>query len=104
MVGLDCSIIMNPKVWVASGHVGGFSDPMVDCKACKGRFRADQICVLRIDSTDAVYDRSAKPMRNSTMRSSHKDRTPTSCSKKNAKKAASEGASKVLDRLPMDDA
>jgi glycyl-tRNA synthetase len=43
MVGLDCSIIMNPKVWVASGHVGGFSDPMVDCKTCKGRFRADQI-------------------------------------------------------------
>jgi glycyl-tRNA synthetase len=43
MVGLDCSIIMNPKVWVASGHVGGFSDPMVDCKECKGRFRADQI-------------------------------------------------------------
>src|SRR3954466_16367706 len=43
MVGLDCSIIMNPKVWVASGHVGGFSDPMVDCKACKSRFRADQL-------------------------------------------------------------
>src|SRR5919205_4523277 len=40
MVGLDCSIIMNPRVWVASGHVGGFSDPMVDCKKCKGRFRA----------------------------------------------------------------
>lgn len=47
MVGLDCSIIMNPKVWVASGHVGGFSDPMVDCKACKGRFRADQIAVTQ---------------------------------------------------------
>ena len=43
MVGLDCSIIMNPKVWVASGHVGGFSDPMQDCKACHGRFRSDQI-------------------------------------------------------------
>jgi len=43
MVGLDCSIIMNRQVWVASGHVGGFSDPMVDCKTCKGRFRADQI-------------------------------------------------------------
>jgi glycyl-tRNA synthetase len=42
MVGLDCSIIMNPQVWVASGHVGGFSDPMVDCRECKGRFRADQ--------------------------------------------------------------
>ncbi len=49
MVGLDCSIIMNPKVWVASGHVGGFSDPMVDCKACKGRFRADQLRVLELE-------------------------------------------------------
>jgi glycyl-tRNA synthetase len=48
MVGVDCSIIMNPQVWLASGHVGGFSDPMVDCKAdgCKGRFRADQIASL----------------------------------------------------------
>jgi glycyl-tRNA synthetase len=43
MVGVDCSIIMNPKVWEASGHVGGFSDPMSDCKFCKGRFRADQV-------------------------------------------------------------
>ncbi len=46
MVGLDCSIIMNPKVWEASGHIGGFSDPMVDCKECKGRFRADQVWVV----------------------------------------------------------
>ena len=46
MVGLDCSIIMNPKVWEASGHVGGFSDPMVDCRECKGRFRADQLTVV----------------------------------------------------------
>jgi glycyl-tRNA synthetase len=46
MVGLDCSIIMNPKVWEASGHVGGFSDPMVDCRACKARFRADQLTIL----------------------------------------------------------
>ena len=45
MVGVDCSIIMNPKVWEASGHVGGFQDPMVSCKAegCKGLFRADQL-------------------------------------------------------------
>ena len=42
IVGLDASIIMNPKVWEASGHVGGFSDPMVDCVACKARFRADR--------------------------------------------------------------
>ena len=43
MVGLDAAIIMNPRVWEASGHVGGFSDPMVDCRKCKGRFRADQL-------------------------------------------------------------
>jgi glycyl-tRNA synthetase len=43
IVGLDCSIIMNPKVWEASGHVNNFNDPMVDCKACKARFRADQV-------------------------------------------------------------
>jgi glycyl-tRNA synthetase len=48
MVGLDCAIIMNPKVWVASGHVGGFSDPMVDCKLCKGRFRADHIIIIAL--------------------------------------------------------
>ncbi|NCC22429.1 MAG: glycine--tRNA ligase [Alphaproteobacteria bacterium] len=43
MVGLDSAIIQNPKVWVASGHVGGFSDPMVDCKETKKRYRADQL-------------------------------------------------------------
>ena len=42
-VGLDAAIIMNPKTWVASGHVGGFSDPLMDCKECKARFRADQL-------------------------------------------------------------
>ncbi|MBI3920574.1 MAG: glycine--tRNA ligase [Armatimonadetes bacterium] len=43
MVGLDGSILMHPKVWEASGHVANFSDPMVDCRACKLRFRADQV-------------------------------------------------------------
>ena len=42
-VGLDCAILMNPQVWVASGHVGGFSDPLMDCKECKERFRADKV-------------------------------------------------------------
>ena len=42
-VGVDCAILMNPQVWVASGHVGGFSDPLMDCKECKERFRADKI-------------------------------------------------------------
>src|SRR3954454_8677414 len=46
MVGLDSSIIMNPKVWEASGHVGGFSDPMVDCRDTKERYRADQLYVF----------------------------------------------------------
>jgi len=43
MVGLDAAIIMNPKVWVASGHVGGFNDVMIDCKKCKVRHRADHL-------------------------------------------------------------
>ena len=42
-VGLDSAIIMNPETWVASGHLGGFSDPLMDCRACKSRFRADQL-------------------------------------------------------------
>jgi glycyl-tRNA synthetase len=43
VVGLDSSIIANPKTWVASGHVANFNDPMVDCRTCKRRFRADQL-------------------------------------------------------------
>lgn len=42
-VGLDAAILMNPKTWVASGHVGGFSDPLMDCKECKTRHRADNL-------------------------------------------------------------
>jgi glycyl-tRNA synthetase len=41
--GLDAAILMNPRVWEASGHVAGFTDPLVDCKACKARFRADKL-------------------------------------------------------------
>jgi glycyl-tRNA synthetase len=42
-VGLDCAILMNPETWVASGHVGSFSDPLMDCKECKARHRADKL-------------------------------------------------------------
>ena len=42
-VGLDSAIIMNPETWVASGHLGGFSDPLMDCKVCKSRHRADKL-------------------------------------------------------------
>ena len=41
--GVDCAILMNPKVWEASGHVASFSDPLMDCKECKARFRADNL-------------------------------------------------------------
>jgi glycyl-tRNA synthetase len=54
IVGLDCSIIMNPKVWEASGHVGGFSDPMVDCKECNSRFRTDKVAYVSLAKGDNV--------------------------------------------------
>ena len=44
VVGLDATIIMHPDIWKASGHAAGFADPMVDCKDCRKRFRADQLC------------------------------------------------------------
>ena len=43
MYGIDAAILMNQKVWQASGHVGGFSDPLVECSNCKSRFRADHV-------------------------------------------------------------
>lgn len=49
-VGLDSAIIMNPQVWQASGHLDGFSDPLMDCKACKQRFRADHL-IEQFDET-----------------------------------------------------
>src|SRR5438034_3902308 len=51
MVGVDCSIIMNPKIWEASGHVGGFADLMVDCKECKARYRADKTWAVSFDAS-----------------------------------------------------
>src|SRR6478736_1824533 len=49
IVALDSAILQHPRVWEASGHVGGFSDPMVDCRACKSRFRADQLIGLEFE-------------------------------------------------------
>jgi len=51
-VGLDAAILMNPKAWVASGHVGGFADPLIDCKGCKARFRADKLIEDYIKEND----------------------------------------------------
>ncbi|MGD8340370.1 MAG: glycine--tRNA ligase [Gammaproteobacteria bacterium] len=51
MVGLDSALLMNPKVWEASGHVGGFNDPMVDDRETKARYRADQLVVFALELT-----------------------------------------------------
>ncbi len=57
-VGLDAAILMNPQTWVASGHVGGFSDPLIDCKACKTRHRADKLIEdwMHENGVDEVVD------------------------------------------------
>ena len=52
IVGLDSTIIMNPKVWEASGHVAGFNDPMVDCRETKNRYRADHLWVIAFEPAD----------------------------------------------------
>ena len=63
IVGVDSCIIQNPKVWEASGHVAGFNDPMVDCKECKARFRADHIadtpCPLKPSKTAGDFEKCA---------------------------------------------
>lgn len=57
IVGIDSSIIQNPKVWEASGHVGGFNDPMVDCRETKSRYRADHILCLGVkdETSGQIY-------------------------------------------------
>src|SRR5580700_3652054 len=76
MVGIDTAIIQNPKTWVASGHAGGFSDPMIDCRSCKSRFRADHLMVLTtakehkifhftgLGNLDEVREHNAKKLKN----------------------------------------
>ncbi len=64
MVGLDASILMNPKVWEASGHVSNFADPLVDCKACKQRFRGDKLLEekLGVEATAVLKIEQVQPM------------------------------------------
>ena len=54
-VGLDSAILMNPQTWVASGHLGGFSDPLMDCRECKTRHRADQLIEAQTDANPAGW-------------------------------------------------
>jgi len=63
VVGLEATIIMHPSIWKASGHVDSFTDPMVDCKTCKKRFRADQLCEelgLKLESTEVAGTKQFK--------------------------------------------
>jgi len=53
-VGLDSAILMNPQTWVASGHIGGFSDPLIDCKECKTRHRADKLIEDWMKENDCI--------------------------------------------------
>ncbi len=57
-VGVDCAILMNSQTWVASGHIGSFSDPLMDCKACHERFRADQLIENYMEEKGITPERS----------------------------------------------
>lgn len=77
-VGVDCAILMNPQVWVASGHVGGFSDPLMDCKSCRTRHRADQLVEDFIARKSGRRKSPAGPT-NSWKRLSPKTQSPAPC-------------------------
>jgi glycyl-tRNA synthetase len=71
IVGLDASILMHPKVWEASGHVSNFTDPMVDCKQCKSRFRSDQIDLQAACPTCGTTGSFTEPRNFNLMFSTH---------------------------------
>src|SRR5260370_2136155 len=79
MVGVDCAIIMNPKVWVASGHAAGFQDPMVACTAegCRRLFRADKLYLVTVFPRLSVSHHKIVLESNSHPVLSHRIRSPT---------------------------
>ncbi len=72
-VGVDCAILMNPQTWVASGHLGGFSDPLMDCKECHERFRADQLIEKFAEENGIALDGSVDGWSHEKMESFIKD-------------------------------
>ena len=66
-VGVDCAILMNPQTWVASGHLGGFSDPLMDCRECHQRFRADQMIEDFCEANDITLDNPVDSWSNEQM-------------------------------------
>ncbi|MBQ6374891.1 MAG: glycine--tRNA ligase, partial [Clostridia bacterium] len=67
-VGVDCAILMNPQTWVASGHLGGFSDPLMDCRECHERFRADKIIEDYCAEKGIVLEKSPDAMSQEEMK------------------------------------
>ncbi|MCR4806753.1 MAG: glycine--tRNA ligase [Lachnospiraceae bacterium] len=67
-VGIDCAILMNPQTWVASGHLGSFSDPLMDCKECHERFRADQLIENFCEEKGITLDSSVDGWDNDKMK------------------------------------
>ena len=97
VVGLDSGIIMNPKVWEASGHVDGFTDPMVDCKESKMRYRADQLFAaeVRVEGTSLGWISLIESER---MEDEAKEKADLL-----KRKAAMQGALDSLDLRPYDE-
>ena len=84
-VGVDCAILMNPQTWVASGHLGGFADPLMDCKECHERFRADKIIEDYADEAGITLESSVDGWTKEEMESyieEHNIKCPT-CGKHN---------------------
>ena len=84
-VGVDCAILMNPQTWIASGHLGSFSDPLMDCKECHERFRADKIIEDYMQENNVTIDGSVDAWSNDEMRKyidEHEIACPT-CGKHN---------------------
>ena len=67
-VGVDCAILMNPQTWIASGHLGSFSDPLMDCKECHERFRADKIIEDYMQENSVTIDGSVDAWSNDEMK------------------------------------
>ena len=83
--GVDCAILMNPQTWIASGHLGSFSDPLMDCKECHERFRADKIIEDYMQENNVTIDGSVDAWSNDEMKKyidEHEIACPT-CGKHN---------------------
>ena len=84
-VGVDCAILMNPQTWIASGHLGSFSDPLMDCKECHERFRADKIIEEYMQENNVTIEGSVDAWSNDEMKKyidEHEIACPT-CGKHN---------------------